>query len=237
MNLYRVQEGVNKLINKINSRRIYSLRKGEIGINLGSDIETTPSFVGIDGSFLIFMMKSFLPKFIKKSFYKKTWASKRYSFEDYLKKINSVRIIHHDLSYGIPIRTESVKYIFTSHFLEHITEETAKNLLNECFRVLKKGGLIRIIVPDFDEEIKELEEKIKSYRKNSDTKELQKYLTVPEHNSEFGFHKRIYNFEELKSILEKSGFKKVARKKSRQGNFLELDNLDLKDGLIIEAEK
>ncbi|MFA5061447.1 MAG: methyltransferase domain-containing protein [Candidatus Pacearchaeota archaeon] len=237
MNIYRVQEGVNKLINKINSRRIYYLRKGEIGINLGSDIETIPSFVGIDGSFLIFMMKSFLPKFVKKSFYKKTWANKNYSFEDYFKKVKSIRIIHFDLSYGIPFKKESLQFIFTSHFLEHLAEETARILLKDCFRVLKKGGIMRIIVPDFDEEIKLIVDKIKKYKKNNSTAELQEYLTVPKHHSEFGFHKRIYNFKELKSILEKSGFRKIVRRKLHQGKLPELKKLDLKKGLIIEAEK
>lgn len=163
MDVYKLQEGLNKLINKINSRRIYSLNKGEIGINLGCDIETIPPFVGIDGSFLIFIMRSHLPQFIKRLVYKRTWASKQYSFNEYLKKVNSVRIIHHDLIYGIPFKKDSVPFIFTSHFLEHLKEEQTRKLIQDCFRVLKKDGIIRIIVPDLDFEVKEMEEKIKEY--------------------------------------------------------------------------
>jgi predicted SAM-dependent methyltransferase len=237
MDFYKIQAGINKLINKINRRRVYSLDKGEIGINLGCDIETIHSFVGIDGSFLIFMMKSHLPQFIKKFFYKRTWASKKYSFKEYLKKVNSVRIIHHDLIYGIPFKKDSVQFIFTSHFLEHLKEEQTRKLIKDCFRVLKKGGVIRIVVPDLDFEVKEMEEKINEYKKNKNTLNLQRYLTVPEHKSEFGFHKRIYNFSELKQILEEAGFKNTFRRKLYQGNLPNLRKLDFREGLIIEAEK
>ncbi len=49
----------------------------------------------------------------------------------------------------IPFQDESVRGIFTEHFLEHIdyTEE-APRFLRECQRVLVKGGVLRVIVPD-----------------------------------------------------------------------------------------
>lgn len=50
----------------------------------------------------------------------------------------------------IPIETESAEIVYTSHVLEHVTDEAAQNALNESFRILKKGGGIRITTPNID---------------------------------------------------------------------------------------
>ena len=49
---------------------------------------------------------------------------------------------------NIPFGDETVDEIFTQHMLEHIWNLT--RLLNECHRVLKKGGIMEIIVPHKD---------------------------------------------------------------------------------------
>lgn len=49
-----------------------------------------------------------------------------------------------------PIPDNSIEYIYSAHFFEHINDETAYNLLKESKRVLKPGGIIRIILPDFE---------------------------------------------------------------------------------------
>ncbi|GAH85155.1 unnamed protein product, partial [marine sediment metagenome] len=51
---------------------------------------------------------------------------------------------------GLPFKTDSVDYIFTSHFLEHIKRFKAINVLISCYDCLKPGGAIRIAVPDLD---------------------------------------------------------------------------------------
>lgn len=237
--LYKIQEKTNQIINWLFRKKKYSLNNEEIGINLGSEIETIPQFAGIDGSFLVYIMRSkFVPKHIKTFLYKKTWTSKLLPFEVYMKRISSIRIIHHNLLYGIPFEDNSLHFIFTSHFLEHLTKEQTAEVLKESYRALVKHGKIRIIVPDLDEELNEIEKKIAKYRKNRIINPLQPYLTV-EHtrDSEFGFHKRIYNFEELKNILEAAGFKNIKRMKRFMGDFPYLKKLEIRDGLIVEAEK
>ena len=44
----------------------------------------------------------------------------------------------------------SIDYIFSEAFFEHINDDDVDNLLNECSRVLKKGGKIRLITPHFE---------------------------------------------------------------------------------------
>jgi predicted SAM-dependent methyltransferase len=45
---------------------------------------------------------------------------------------------------------ESFDYIFSEHFLHHLFFDEAFALLEECHRVLKTQGLIRLVVPDAD---------------------------------------------------------------------------------------
>lgn len=44
----------------------------------------------------------------------------------------------------------SLSYVFSSHFFEHINDATAQNLMNESARVLRPGGILRITVPDYE---------------------------------------------------------------------------------------
>ena len=40
--------------------------------------------------------------------------------------------------------------MYHSHVLEHFSKEDGVKLMQECFRVLKPGGIIRIVVPDLE---------------------------------------------------------------------------------------
>jgi len=52
-----------------------------------------------------------------------------------------------DLTLGLPFPSESIDVIFSSHVLEHFTEKEVRRVLAESYRVLKKGGGIRLITP------------------------------------------------------------------------------------------
>jgi len=76
-------------------------------------------------------------------------------------------ILVHDLSKGIPFETGSVDAVYHSHLLEHLDREVAPRFLEECWRVLQPGGVLRIVVPD-------LESACRSYLTN-----LKRSLTDP----------------------------------------------------------
>ncbi|QEM69763.1 methyltransferase domain-containing protein [Geobacter sp. FeAm09] len=68
---------------------------------------------------------------------------------DYECRANGV--IACNLTEKLPYGDNSVDEIFTSHFLEHLKLRTeAIPFLQECERVLKPGGVLSIIVPDFE---------------------------------------------------------------------------------------
>jgi len=46
-----------------------------------------------------------------------------------------------DLTQGIPFPDESVDEVYSSHFVEHLTDDESMDLFEEILRVLKKGGM------------------------------------------------------------------------------------------------
>jgi predicted SAM-dependent methyltransferase len=56
---------------------------------------------------------------------------------------------------GLPFSDNSFDVIYSSHFLEHLTQIQADFVLSEIFRVLKSGGIVRIVVPDLENVCKE----------------------------------------------------------------------------------
>lgn len=56
----------------------------------------------------------------------------------------------YDLTQGLPYTDAYFDACYSSHVLEHLTQFQAKNLVRECFRVLKSQGIIRVIVPDLE---------------------------------------------------------------------------------------
>ncbi len=60
------------------------------------------------------------------------------------------KIYIHNLTKKFPWAASSIDVVYTSHTLEHFTKEEGYRLLQECHRVLRKNGIIRIVVPDLE---------------------------------------------------------------------------------------
>jgi predicted SAM-dependent methyltransferase len=59
-------------------------------------------------------------------------------------------VIPCDLRHEFPFADSCFDAVYHSHLLEHFSKADGAVLLRECFRVLKLGGIIRIVVPDFE---------------------------------------------------------------------------------------
>jgi predicted SAM-dependent methyltransferase len=57
----------------------------------------------------------------------------------------------HNLLQGIPFSDNSFELVYHSHVLEHFLQEDGEHLIAECYRVLKKGGVLRIAIPDLEQ--------------------------------------------------------------------------------------
>jgi predicted SAM-dependent methyltransferase len=67
---------------------------------------------------------------------------------DFVTKDQSV--MQHDLRLGIPFADMEFDVVYHSHVLEHFPKSKALPFLQECHRVLKKPGIVRIAVPDLE---------------------------------------------------------------------------------------
>ena len=64
-------------------------------------------------------------------------------------------VVSHNLLKGIPFADNTFDIVYHSHFLEHLSRSDALFLTRECYRVLKPGGIIRIVVPDLENIVRE----------------------------------------------------------------------------------
>jgi len=53
-----------------------------------------------------------------------------------------------DLLGPLPLASGAMDVVYSSHFIEHVPRHRVRALLRECHRVLKPGGLLRLVVPD-----------------------------------------------------------------------------------------
>lgn len=117
----------------------------------------------------------------------------------------------------LTIEDQRVKHIHAEHFLEHLEYEDAICFLGECYRVLKVGGTMRIVVPD-------AERYMRAYSSGDATffdrlKELGGTAEpIPTKdaicNQMFrmgGDHRFAWDFETLEHVARKIGFKSIER--------------------------
>jgi len=113
----------------------------------------------------------------------------------------------HDIKTLPMFKNNSVDLIYCCHALEYFDRQEAEEALKEWYRVLKKGGNLRLAVPDF----------------KAITDVYQKYGEL-EHEGILGplygriklgdsliYHKTVYDFTSLRRLLKSVGFKDVEK--------------------------
>ena len=102
------------------------------------------------------------------------------------------------------IDDDTVDEIYASHVLEYFDRNEVEFVLNEWKRVLKKDGVLRIAVPNFEALIKIYQE----------TDEIEKILgplygkwNVGENN--YIYHKTVYDSKSLTLLLDHLGFSEI----------------------------
>ncbi|MGA7648773.1 MAG: methyltransferase domain-containing protein, partial [Terriglobales bacterium] len=102
----------------------------ELKLNIGCGTSGIEGWVNIDNSPSILLSR--LP-FGKKIFRTPDWPRD---------------VLRVDVRKRIPYPDASVACIYSSHTFEHFSYEESRAVARECFRVLKHGGILRIVVPD-----------------------------------------------------------------------------------------
>jgi predicted SAM-dependent methyltransferase len=134
--------------------------------------------------------------------------------------------IHHihdvcDLSI---FRNEFADLIYASHILEHVSMLKLTQVLNEWMRVLKKGGKLRIGVPNFETIIKIYEDN------NHDIDVIWMPLLGGQEYPD-NFHRAVFNKIYLTKLLQECGFSEV-----REWDPNAVDNHDFDDWTSVMYE-
>jgi SAM-dependent methyltransferase len=148
-----------------------------------------------------------------------------------------------DCRTSLPLPSDSARGIFTEHFLEHLDYyEEAPRFLEECRRVLRPGGLLRVIVPDGAKYLHAYgSEGLSSMRAFSplvsmdassddrpfsSLREVVPFRTKMEvvnfHFRQSGQHRFSYDYETLSALLREYGFGDVNLRKFRSSSLSDL---------------
>jgi predicted SAM-dependent methyltransferase len=161
-----------------------------------------------------------------------------------------------DATKPFPFADETFDFVFSEHMIEHINFEQGKFMLQECFRVLKKGGKIRIVTPNLKFLI-DLYQEPKNKIQQAYIHFSQKYFQnqIPEIDTvvinnffrDWG-HQFIHDEKSLNYLLEKSGFQQISLAKVNESKYPEFQNIEqhhkeigeefnILESILIEAEK
>ncbi len=150
-----------------------------------------------------------------------------------------------DVTRGLPFPDNSVSAIFSNHFFEHLREEELSTLFKESLRILRPGGVMRIVTPD-------LRKSIDAYLKRdpsffSDFPEKRKSIGGRFNNHLLcqDQHRLMFDFDFLEEILKAAGFTTCKEVTPRKSSLFSKDELKAMSSepeknfssLFVEAEK
>jgi predicted SAM-dependent methyltransferase len=55
-----------------------------------------------------------------------------------------------DLQRGLPLPDASCDVVYSSHAIEHFDRRGVRRFMDECWRVLRPGGILRLVTPDLE---------------------------------------------------------------------------------------
>jgi predicted SAM-dependent methyltransferase len=229
-------ETVNPALLKILGGKIYEWRPEWQGLNLGCGLDVLDGWVGIDGGISVLFRR--LPSFVLRLLFRWFNMSDFYSYADYSRKLKSSYVIYHDLHYGIPFKTETCPFIYSSHFLEHLSPLEAKKLAKECYRVLQCGGGIRIAVPSLEYEVSKMQLALNQYEKGNSQPVMEYFTSRPGYTNRYSVHRYMYDYVELQRLLASVGFVNIEECAYKTGKMKDCEKLDTRENsLFVEAWK
>jgi len=146
-----------------------------------------------------------------------------------------------DIENGLPLEDDSIDYTVSVHALQEIAYPDLVPTLRELRRVLRPGGVLRLILPDLDKGIQ-------AYLANNpahflvpdeDVKSLGGKFIV--HMLWYGHSRVLFTHDFVEELLLKAGFAHVVRCQPRETasahpGIVELDNRE-SESLFVEAVK
>ena len=145
-----------------------------------------------------------------------------------------------DAARKLPFSDNRFEGIFAEHIFEHFTPRQARVFLSECRRILRPGGVLRLIVPDgelyvrrfFEDRAWMLERRDRRFRTPM---EVMNEVFRQEYE-----HQYTYDYETLSLHLKEAGFTDIKREGLKTGAMPELlvdQEWRAFESLYVEARK
>jgi len=163
---------------------------------------------------------------------------------EYIEFCRSAEIGFADATKRIPAADGSVDAIYSSHMVEHLSRDGFTLFLDECKRALRRGGVLRLVVPDIDYHIK-------IYNTDGDADRFldEMLITAPPIDSlrkrlavliaGYRHHQWMYNSRSMEAALLNAGFESVRVLPAGETQIDEHGSLDLyeraEESVFIEA--
>lgn len=114
-----------------------------------------------------------------------------------------------DVRNGLPFRTGSVDSIYSTHVFEHFYGDELKKLLQECYRVLRPGAGVRLVVPSLANAIAAYSQKRADWFSGFP----RKFDSLGGRFSNFVFcdgqHRTAFDLSYMSEVLRSAGFSEV----------------------------
>jgi len=207
------------------------LPAGVKAINLGCGLSVASGWLNLDNSLNARLAKHRLLR-------KVLWKLGVLSDHHYSVKWPA-SVISYDLRKPLPYAGSSIDYVYTSHFLEHLSRDHAQKLIKEAHRVLKRGGIIRIVVPDLALGVRQYVAAMQVDPQNAKAAtEFLEWLQLSRPNVRDP-HLWMYDAPSLAAMLKDCGFINAVVCEYKKGRVPDCDILDNRpiDSLHLEAEK
>jgi predicted SAM-dependent methyltransferase len=111
-------------------------------LNLGCGSKTHPALVNIDWSIHLRIARNPLARALAPLIAGKERGERIVNLPE--------SVMVHNLAKGIPFADGTADGVYHSHVIEHLGRQIVPGFLAEIYRVLKPGGMVRIVAPDME---------------------------------------------------------------------------------------
>lgn len=164
-------------------------------------------------------------------------------------------MVIHDVRKPLPFPAESAEAIYASHLLDCLYLHETQRLLKECFRVLKPGGILRVVVEDVRGILEEYLEKKPSPHLSKELAQLRPVdrlmarllcqspapmagsflYRLYRKTTDFQTRKWAYDADSLIFHLQEAGFSDVAERKWLESRIPGIEVIEKSRGICVEG--
>lgn len=148
---------------------------------------------------------------------------------------NHRSVVYLDVTKAFPLSDNTFDYVFSEHMIEHVSHSDGQMMLQECFRVLRPGGTVRVATPDLKVLLSLYDKEKTAFQKRYIDWSVKRFMPeVPERQDVFVInnffrawgHRFLYDGETLHGSLARAGFRDITFHAPGQSDYPELRKIE-----------